>query len=343
MKRWFRFRFSEKVQQGAALLIVTLFMTSLLGFAALTLDLGAVWLQRARVQEGIDAAALASVRDWASGADDSTVIQVAYDYAEANGVRAAEILAVEPGIWQQTSRTFVGPLSSLPPNTVPAVRIVARRVVSTPFWKAVSFGTSTNMRPRVEAIAVAGRARAATGVLPWAACDTFSPSRCVPITLQFKDGGETNACSGGGPLSGNFGQLTLPGGSGASWYRQNIAEGYQGVLRVGQCFNTDPGVSWGPTRQGLNDRLGGLPAYACTSSSPLPTNRRLGIVPKVTELDVSGKKPVCITGFYVVVLDGYDNGKRVVHARFLEAFSGTEVDPSLPPLPGELAGVALVR
>lgn len=32
-------------ETGAALLIVTLFMTGLLGFAALTLDIGAVWLQ----------------------------------------------------------------------------------------------------------------------------------------------------------------------------------------------------------------------------------------------------------------------------------------------------------
>lgn len=330
-------------ETGAALLIVTLFMTGLLGFAALTLDIGAVWLQRLRVQEGIDAAALAAVRDWAAGTDDATVIQVAYDFAEANGVRATEILTVEPGIWQHATRTFIGPLANLPPNSVPAVRIVARRSVNTPFWKALSFGTSTNMNPRVESVAIAGRARAAVGVLPWAVCDTFVPTRCVSITLQFKDGGEPNACSSGGALSGNFGQLTLPGGSGASWYRQNIAQGYNGVLRVGQCFNTDPGVSWGPTRQGINDRIGGLPAYTCTVSSPLPTNRRLGIVPKVAELDVSGKKPVCITGFYVVVLDGYENSSKSVQARFLQAFSGTEVDPSLPPTPGELAGVALVR
>ena len=153
----------------------------------------------------------------------------------------------------------------------------------------------------------------------------------------------TNACSSAGPLSGNFGQLTLPGGSGASWYRGNIANGYYGTLRVGQCVDTDPGVSWGPTKQGIDDRIKGLPAYTCTSTSTAPQNNRLALVPKVSSLDVSGKKQVCITGFYVIVLDGYDNSKKTVNARFFEAYGGTEVNPAGPPVPGELAGVGLVR
>jgi len=330
-------------RQGAALVIITTFVVALFGFAALSLDIGAVQLQRKRAQEGVDAAALAAVKDWARGLGSAAAIQVGYDFAAANGLLTNEIESIETGTWTDASKTFNGPLTTLPANTVPAVRVVARRSVNTPFWRVVSFGVGTQMRPRVEAVAIVGQPLAATGVLPWATCDSLAPSKCDPLTLQIKDGGETNACLGSGPRSGNFGQLTLPGGCGASWYEQNIAEGYQGVLRVGQCVDTDPGVSWGPTKQGIDARIKGLPAYNCTSSSAAPDNKRLALVPKVVDLDVSGKKQVCITGFYVVILDGYNNSSKTVNARFFEAFGGTEVNLSAPPIPGELAGVALVR
>ena len=133
MKNKFRgHRRADRAEHGAALVIITLFIVALFGFAALSLDVGAVQLQRKRVQEGTDAAALAAVRDWAGGKTDSEVIQVATDFANTNGVKSTELLSIEPGIWVNSSKTFSGPLSTLPANSVPAVRIVAKRTVSTP-------------------------------------------------------------------------------------------------------------------------------------------------------------------------------------------------------------------
>lgn len=328
---------NRKRQTGSTLVIVAIFMVALFGFAALSVDVGNVYVQRNKIQEGVDAAALAAVVDWADGATPTEVDVMARAYALTNGVRNAEVLSVRAGIWQAGAFTEVNPI---PASSVPAVEVVARRTVDLTFARVVGM---QQMQPRVVGVAVIGRAYAGLQALPWAVCDTFVPNRCQSITLQFKSGGETNACSDSGPLSGNFGQLTLPGGNGASWYKSNIENGYPGVLRVGQCVDTDPGVSWGPTKQGIDDRLQGLPPYTCTATSDPPDNKRLAVLPKVLNLDVSGKKQVCITGFYVVVLDDYSNSDKTVTARFLDSYAGSEVDPNAPPVPGELSGVTLVQ
>ncbi len=335
-KRYLRSSYDES---GGTLLLVTVFMVAIFGFAALSVDVGYVLTNRKKVHEACDAAALAAVVDWTMGKTPAEVEALGRAFAIQNDVADEEILAVETGIWVDDSKTFVGPLSTLPPNSVPAVRVVGRRTVQLAFGQVVGI---SEMRPLVESIAITGASSAAGRVLPWAVCDSFVPTECLTITLQFKDDGAENACSSTGGLSGNFGQLTLPGGSGASWYRNNIAEGYNGVLRIGDCFPTDPGVSWGPTRQGINDRIGGLPQFNC-SPGTIPQNKRLGIVPRVSTLDVSGKKQTCITGFYVISLDGYNNSAKTVTATFLNVYGGSEVDPRVPPSPGLLWTSALVK
>jgi len=322
--------------------LVTVFLVALFAVGALSVDVGNAQLQRKKIHEATDAAAMAAVIDWVEDEDATLVDQVGRAYAMTNGMTDVEVLAVEPGYWEDSTKTFVGPLPtllSLPAGAVPAVRVTGKRTVDTAFARVVGM---THMSPAVESIAVVGRAIAAVGALPWAVCDSFIPTKCDTITLQFKGGGETNACSDSGPLQGNFGQLTL-GDSGANVYRDNIENGYQGVLRVGDCVDTEPGVKWGPTRQGIDDRLKGLPPYVCTSSSAPPDNKRLAIIPRVHSLDVSGKKEVCINGFYVVSLDGYKNNDKTVTATFLEVYAGTEVDPSAPATPGDLWAVGLVR
>lgn len=345
-------------KRGDSLVVVVVFALALFGFAAVSIDVGNVYVQRKRIHQATDAASLAAVVDWAGGKGASIVRQVGTDFAETNGLAGAEILSVDPGYWVDANRPngFVGPMNALPTplpaGAVPAVRVTARRSVQTPFWKVLSLGTREEMTPRVESIAVVTKALSAIGSLPWAVCDSFVPVKCVTVTVQFKSGGEANACSDSGPLSGNFGQLTFPGDAGANDYRNNIINGYQGILRVGcqDDVTTDPGGSWGPTRQGIDQRLEGQDDYVCTATSPPPhmddnpnNDRRSAIIPKVATLDLNGKKQVCITGFYVVSLDGYSNSKKTVTVTFVEQYSGTEIDPSQPPQPGELSTVGLVK
>jgi hypothetical protein len=56
----------------------------------------------------------------------------------------------------------------------------------------------------------------------------------------------------------------------------------------------------------------------------------------------NGSSPVTILGFYVVALSDPKGGGNV-EVTFLEAFGGTEVDPTQPPSPGLLNGLGLVK
>jgi hypothetical protein len=345
-QRTIRQRRSRRAQaSGGTLVLVVVFLVALFAFAGLSIDVGNVYMQRARIQEAGDSEAMASVVDWAKGSASGVVAQRARTFASANGVLTNEVKLVRVGIWDQANRTFTeaGTFTS---SQVPAVEVTNQRVVPMHFARVVGM---PSMSPRTVSVAAVAAATGAAGVLPWATCDSLVPSRCTTVTIQIKDSGEENACLGGGPFSGNFGQISL-GGSGASIYKDNIVNGYGGILRVGDCVYTDPGVSWGPTKSGIDDRLKNQTPYVCTGTSPPPVqdadpknDKRQGYVPKVTTLDVSGKKQTCITGFYTVSLDGYNNSSKAVTVTFIEAFGGTEIDPSKPPVPGELSGVTLVK
>jgi hypothetical protein len=98
----------------------------------------------------------------------------------------------------------------------------------------------------------------------------------------------------------------------------------------------------GPTKDGLKTRLAGVPPYTCSAASKLPTNARLAILPYTTALGSGASDPVTVIGFYVFALGDPDN-KGQVDVTYLEAFGGTEVDPTAPPTPGLLNGTALVK
>ena len=203
------------------------------------------------------------------------------------------------------------------------------------------------MSPRVQSIAVAGRAAAAIHVLPFAVCDeagTIAQAPCTPITIKYspQDAG-TNSC-GVDSTSANFGVLRLGDNTGSDDYRDTVVNRYGGTLRVGDCVSTETGNMNGPTKQAVLERIAGIPPYVCTVNppSPPPKNARMIILPKVSNLNVNGSGQVCITGFYVAVLDSVDD-KANVQARFLSVFASDQVDPGTTMTPGVLSGVGLVK
>jgi hypothetical protein len=329
--------------------LITIALAALLGFAALAIDVGNVYVQRAKIQEAADAAAIAAVRSWALARPAAEVITTAKAFAATNGLTETEIQAVDPGYWITNTRTFVGPLTSLP-TPLPsgaraAVRVTARKTVTMFFAPVVGFAA---MRPRIGSVAAAFVATTALRVIPWAVCDqnVISPVQCTPITLKYTqlyDGTNSCAVEAG---SANFGALSLGGNNlGADAYKDQIINGYSKPLHVGDCIPTKPGNRAGPTFDSLDKRLKGVPPYTCTTSPPSdpPDNSRLAIAPRVDSLIQDGRSVVCITGFYVVALDAYDRKLGYVSARYLHDFDGTEVDPNTEPEAGRLSAIALVK
>lgn len=73
---------SFRSQKGTAAVMTAILMTVLLGFCALVVDIGSVSLERSRLQNAVDSAALAAAQDLPSTA---AAAAVAADYLESNG------------------------------------------------------------------------------------------------------------------------------------------------------------------------------------------------------------------------------------------------------------------
>ncbi len=75
----------DRAESGQTLIMFTLALVVLLGFVAMTLDVGLAFLERRSLQNAVDAAALAAAQDLANGESDEAAIAVALDYMNRNG------------------------------------------------------------------------------------------------------------------------------------------------------------------------------------------------------------------------------------------------------------------
>ena len=71
-------------ERGGTLILVTVFMIALFAFSALSIDVGNVLVQRARIQEASDSAALAAVVTWAKDKDVTLTQTVGQNYEAAS-------------------------------------------------------------------------------------------------------------------------------------------------------------------------------------------------------------------------------------------------------------------
>jgi hypothetical protein len=87
-------------ERGASAVLVALLMVPLIGFAALAVDIAAVYSERQQLQSGADAAALAIGHDCADGSCDLDPQATADDlgdanYDEAGSVRGTSVVAID--------------------------------------------------------------------------------------------------------------------------------------------------------------------------------------------------------------------------------------------------------
>src|ERR1051326_3250524 len=157
-------------ESGSTLVLVTMFVIALFGFAALTIDVGRVYKEKRHEQMATDAGAFAGVAmlntDLTDTAKAFNAIQEATYIANANGVSNTEISAsdtgaIQVGNWNTNTLTFTA-------NTTPynAVRVPAKRTVGLTFAKVVGLGA---MNPAVHSVAAIGGAGRFVGpIVPFA-------------------------------------------------------------------------------------------------------------------------------------------------------------------------------
>lgn len=338
-------------QQGAVLVLVTVAMLALLAMAGLALDGGHLLLNKTRLQNAVDAAALSAARIMADFPDDTSV-SVVHSAAEAAALATftSNLGLADNGELNESYANSGSPLivefsTTLNPfapaaSALPYVRVRAEDL-QLDIWLLQVVGLAE--KP-VSASAVAGPIGLnATNcdVLPILACGCDSDGSRTPLNpdddcvesgtyFGYPDDGDSNIDSiddvsviklaGGsgtdvGP--GNFRLLRLDGTGGA-----DLRDALSGVanqcasIGADSAADTEPGNKSGPTGQGLNTRLGLYQGPIDSSEAPADV---------VSYTHINGSVPAGPTpqSDNRLVLDGFDEqGKPVV----LRADGTTSID-----------------
>jgi Flp pilus assembly protein TadG len=151
-------------QAGQVVVIMALVLIGLLAILALVLDGGNMYLQRRRVQNATDAAALATAYRVAAGASDATIASTLIDYAiTRNGASSAS------GVYLP-SQASIG-RGAVPPGTN-AVRISVTHTVTTFFAGIVGLHNTTMSGSGTAALSV--QSGGCGGFAVWAHSQTCS-------------------------------------------------------------------------------------------------------------------------------------------------------------------------
>jgi hypothetical protein len=282
-----------KNEEGAVLVLAAAGMVAFMGLVAIVSDVGLLLLNRARLVNGVDAAALAGVSQLPAA---EKAVSEANLYARANGI--------EPAALEVT----VAPDGR-------SLTVAARRTVSLFLARVLGYREAD-----VAARAVAGL-EAMTGYKGVVPLGVEWEDFQYGVQYQLKNGG-------GGGTRGNYGALAL-GGKGANKYGQNLKYGYNSWLRVGDKVETEPGNMSGKTSEGVNFRVQACHHIPpCTYDNYALDCPRVVVLP-VVEGILNGRSTVEVVGFAAFFLEGVggSGNDNYVTGRFLELVLEGEGSP----------------
>ncbi len=245
-------------QKGVVAPIVAIGMLALLAVAGLAIDSSHALANKTRMQNTVDAAALAAAKvlDQTENTTEATVAAFSLFGINAGGGGNHELSAAYGGgeitVTVQYSST-VNPFTPGSPNG-PFVRVIATGFeTDTTLSRVLGF---TEIPTPASAVAgPSGPLGAGEGAQ---ICD-IAPIAVCPPENGFADGQLTVLKPGPGNHSeigpGNYKMLRM-GCNGGSCLRRNLAGGYDYCHAVGDTVDTEPGVSSGPISQGMNTRFG---------------------------------------------------------------------------------------
>ena len=264
----------RRKQKGAIGILVVVGMVALLAMAGLALDSSHAMLNKTRLQNAVDAAALSGAKELdLTGAD----VFLARDAVEAtftaNGASAGnnEMGEAFADGTIQLEVQFSATLDPFVPGTIPAeyVRVRARNFRLN-VWFATIVGATEKV---VAASAVAGPSptiNTACNIAPMMVCgdpDAGAPfwgyAAGEPDVLKTS----TNSSEVG---PGNFQLIRLGDNTGGADIREAMAGAYDGCASGGDVVETEPGNTVGPVVQGINTRFGSYSGPMGGSESVYP-------------------------------------------------------------------------
>lgn len=288
-----------KNKRGNSSIIFLVSITLFIGAMAFVTDAGMMYLEKSRLQNAVDAIALAAMQDYPNG--ETSMLNQAYHYADLNSVNLSDLTI---DLSEDNKR----------------ITVEADKKVQMYFAKIFDMSDAI----------VTARSSAKIGTI--VGTDGLRPLAIEDQALEF---GRTYTLKKGAgeAYSGNYGALAL-GGTGASNYRNNLQYGYHGdieigdLVRIGEDLETEPGNMSGPTYEGIGYIL---EQDTCTSHDLGNLQKdcpRLIVIPVVDSLSVEGRSTVKIMGFANFFLEEttYAGGKTEVKGKFIKTLGQGEID-----------------
>jgi Flp pilus assembly protein TadG len=295
-----------KQEKGVAMVIAALSIVTLLLSAAVVIDVGQLYMTKARLQTAADAAAMAGAQSLIDN--------------DQNASRA--ILDSRAYVNSNLKPPFNYNPEVNPESTQSTFKATVSQTVSFYFMPVVGI---RNQLVTASSTAAAQVVTAITGVVPFGVEEQDFIFKKQYI-LKFGAGPPDNTSPCGcKPQGGNYGALALGRNekkSGANVYREYIMYGYQGIIRIGDTVWTEPGNMAGPTDQGVSYRKS-LCTKGCSIYTQFEANcPRVVIVPIIDEIPTGGRSTAVIRGFAAFFLedvtDGVSKGQKDVIGRFLK-------------------------
>lgn len=282
-------------ESGASLVIVAIAMVVLLGFAAIAIDGGRLYVEKSRQQKVLDAAVLAGAQRLPVSQEEA--VEVAKEYASKNNIplRDEDIITTGPDF------------------------IEIRKTVEKELTFAKVLNIDSTQFPVVAAAKIGGDLVRREGVVPVGIeYDEFEVGE--PYVMHFQPGNSDNKS-----VNGNFGFLNIDKDYAVDYnLRDSIKYGTElEISEDGETWTwTKTGLSWGQVQQGFQYRIDQDSGSSDCGSYLTADNScsRLVYVPIVeTYEDSNGTTLVKIVGFAAFWIESI--GQHQVNGRFVRTIS----------------------
>jgi hypothetical protein len=281
--------------RGSSSIILLLMITVIIALMTLTVDAGLLYLEKSKLQNVVDSAALAAISEYAEGQE--KMLDEAYKYSSLNGVPTEKL---NISISENNRRVTV--------TTNKSVALYFAKVFNK---SSEEIGT--------KAAAIAGPLSSIKGIRPLA---VEEQEFVYGETYTLKSGG-------GGGNTGNYGAIAL-GGTGSSNYRNNLKNGYNAhSIKIGDEIETETGNMDGSTFDGISELLSSDFHEHGEDVSQIEVNcPRLIKIPVIDSFSIEGRSTVIVVGFAAFFLDNVvkNNGKTEITGRFLKRIGDGKID-----------------
>ncbi|WP_318506912.1 pilus assembly protein TadG-related protein [Bacillus sp. T3] len=210
-------------QNGAVAVIIALLMSVFLGISALVIDGGMLYMEKQKLRNVADAAALAGAQE----------LPTTPDRAVSKAIEAINLNEEDPN---EFTITFS--------KNNHRITVRAEKSVDLVFAKVLGFAEA-----KVDAVS-----HSEIGTLT-------SGRGAVPVGVEYTSPlifGEIKRLKVEDATVGNFGALAIQG-PGANIYEEDFKMGYDQELRINQIVNTQTGNLAGPTVRAVNYRISACP------------------------------------------------------------------------------------